>query len=237
MQYLRSLGLAALAAFSVMAVMGAGIASASEPTAVVTSPNTFPVAFHGHGGHGELNTTSNHQVTCTTSTSKGEISSASTAQNVEVTFTGCKAFFGFVNCNTAGQAAGVVKTNVLHATLVYLETNSSSKGLLLSPKAGTTFATLECGGTTITVTGQVLGRLVQVSHTQWTLHFEMVEKGHQKPALYLNPVGCGHISTTSALHAIGHGGFTPFATSSAGIKGTQTITLTKGTALTGEKCV
>jgi hypothetical protein len=235
MKYLRSLGLAVLAALSVMAVMGAGIASASEPTAVVTSPNTFPVAFHGHGGHGELNTTSNHQVTCTTSTSKGEISSASTAQNIEVTFTGCKAFFGFVSCNSPGQVAGVVKTTVLHGTLVYL--SGSTKGLLLKPKSGTTFATLECGGTTITVAGEVLGKLVQVSHTQWTLHFEMAEKGHAVPGSYQNPTGCAAISTTEALKATGTGGFTPFATSSAGIKGTQTVTLTKGTALTGEKCV
>jgi hypothetical protein len=235
MQYFRFLGLAVLAALSVMAVMGAGIASASEPTAVVTSPNTFPVAFDGTGGAGELNTTSNHQVACTASTSKGEISSASTAQNIEVTFTGCKAFFGLVSCNTSGQAAGVVKTNVLHGTLVYL--SGSTKGLLLKPKSGTTFATLECGGTTITVTGEVLGKLVQVSHTEWTLHFEMVEKGHQNPASYQNPVGCAAISTTEALKATGTGGFTPFAASSAGIKGTQTITLTKGTALTGAGCV
>jgi hypothetical protein len=235
MKYLRSLGLAALAALSVMAVMGAGIASASEPKAVPTSPNTFPVAFHGHGGHGELNTTSNHQVTCTTSTSKGEISSENTAKNIEVTFHGCTAFFGLVSCTSAGQPSGTIKTNVLHATLVYL--NGSEKGLLLKPAAGETFATMNCGGTSISVTGQVLGRLVQVSHTQWTLHFEMVTKGHPVPASYLAPVGCAPISTTSALHAIGHGGFTPFPTTTAGIKGTQTITLTKGTALTGEKCV
>jgi hypothetical protein len=235
MKYLRSLGLAVLAALSVMAVMGAGIASASEPTAVVTSPNTFPVAFHGHGGAGELNTTSNHQVSCTTSTSKGEISSASTAQNIEVTFHGCTAFFGFVSCTSAGQPTGTVKTNVLHATLVYL--SGSTKGLLLKPKEGTTFATMNCGGTSISVTGEVLGKLVQVSHTQWTLHFEMVEKGHQNPGSYLNPVGCKAISTTEALKATGTGGFTPFAASSAGVKGTQTITLTKGTALTGAGCV
>ena len=234
MKYLRSLGLAALAALSVMAVMGAGIASASEPIAKVTSPNTFPVAFHGTGGHGELNTTSNHQVTCTASKSSGEISSASTAQNIEVTFTGCKAFFGFISCNTSGAAPGEVKTKVLHGTLVYI--NNTTKGLLLKPAGGETFAALECGGTTITVTGQVLGKLVQVTHTQWTLHFEMVEKGHQNPGSYLAPAGCAVVSTTSALHAIGHGGFTPFATSSAAIKGTQTVTLTKGTELTGNLC-
>ena len=234
MQYLRSLGLAALAALSVMAVMGAGIASASEPSAVVTSPNTFPVAFHGHGGAGELNTTSNHQVTCSTSTTKGETTSASTFQNIEVTFTSCTGFFELVSCKTPGQAAGVVKTVPLHATLVYL--SASEKGLLLKPKSGTTFATLECGGTTITVTGEVLGRLTQVSHTEWKLHFEMVTKGHPVPASYQNPVGCANISTTDALKATGVNGITPFAASSAGLKGTQTITLTKGTALVGEKC-
>ena len=234
MKYLTSLSLAAVAALAVFAVVGACVASASEPAAVVTSPNTFPVVFHGHGGHSELNTTSNHQVTCTTSTSKGEISSATTAQNIEVTFHGCT-FFGLVSCTSEGQPSGTIKTNLLHATLVYL--SGSTKGLLLKPKLGPTIATMNCGGTTITVIGQVLVRLAQVSHTEWTLHFEMVTKGHPVPASYQNPVGCASISTTEALHAIGHGGFTPFATSPAGLKGTQVITLTKGTALSGEKCV
>jgi hypothetical protein len=237
MKYLKSSSLAVVAALAVFAVVGTGVASASEPTAVVTSPNTLPVAFHGHGGAGTLEATDGHQVAWSTSTTKTEISSSTTFQKMEVTFTGSTAFLGLVKCTSPGQPEGTVKSNVLHGTLVYLEQGSSKKGLLLKPAVGTTLLTMICGGTTITVTGEVLGRLAQVSHTEWTLHFEMVTKGHPVPASYQNPVGCAAINTTEALHAVGTGGFTPFAKSPVGIRGTQTITPTKGTALTGTGCV
>lgn len=237
MKHLRSLGLAGLAALSVMAVMGAGIASASEPKAEPTAPNVFPVPFHGHGGAGSLLTTSNKSVECTTSVSSGEISSASTVQNVVVTFHGCTAFFGFVSCTSAGQPSGTIKTNALHGTLVYLETGSAKKGMLLKPAAGTVFASFNCGGTTITVSGEVLGELVQKSHTEYTLHFRRLANAHPDPASYLSNVGCNHTSTTEKLISTGHGGFSPFAASPAGISATQTVTLTKPTALTGTGCV
>jgi hypothetical protein len=237
MRRLKSSSLAAVAALAVFAVVGAGVASASEPKLEPTSPATFPVSFTGHGGAGTLEATDGHQVAWSTSTAKMEISSATTFQNMEVTFTGSTAFFGFVSCNSLGQAAGVVKTNVLHGTLVYLETGSSKKGLLLKPAVGTTLLTMNCGGTTITVTGQMLGELVQVSHSQWTLHFRRLENRHPSPASYLANVGCTHTSTTESLKATGTGGFTPFASSPAGLSTTLTLTPSKGTALGGVGCV
>jgi hypothetical protein len=237
MKYLKSLGLAALAALSVMAFMGAGIASASEPKAEPTAPNVFPVGFHGHGGAGSLLTTSNKSVECTTSVSSGEITSASTVQNAVVTFSGCTAFFGFASCTSAGEQTGSIKTNPLHGTLVYLETGSGKKGLLLKPASGTVFASFNCGGTTITVSGEVLGELVAKSHTEYTLHFRRLSNAHPDPASYLSSVGCKHTSTTESLISTGHGGFSPFAASPAGISATQTITLTKPTALGGTGCV
>jgi hypothetical protein len=237
MKYLKSLTLSALAALAVMAVMGAGPASASEPKLEPTAPNVFPVAFHGHGGFGSLLTTSNKQVECNTSVSSGELSSASTVQNVVVTFTGCSAFFTFATCTSSGQPSGTIKTNPLHGTLVYLETGSSKKALLLKPASGTVFASFNCGGTTITVSGEVLGELVAKSHTEYTLHFRRLENSHPSPASYLSNVACTHTSTTEKLISTGHGGFSPFAASPAGISATQTITLTKPTALVGAGCV
>jgi hypothetical protein len=237
MKHLKSLSLAALAALAVLAVVGAGAASASHPKAEPTSPNTFPVPFTGHGGFGELEATDGHQLDCTTSTSKGEISSATTAQNISITFHGCRAFFGLVSCTGTGQPIGTVVTNALHGTLVYLETGSAKKGLLLKPLAGTVLAVMNCGGTTITVTGQVLAELVQKTHTEYTLHFRMLSNTHPSPASYLNPTGCGHTSTTESLKSAGTGGFTPFATSPSGLEGTHTIKLSKGTALGGTGCV
>jgi hypothetical protein len=236
MKYLKSLSLAALAALAVMVVVGGGAASASEPKAEPTAPNVFPVPFHGHGEAGSLLTTSNRSVECKTSVSWGEISSASTIQNAVVTFNECTAFFGFASCTSAGEPAGSIKTNPLHGTLVYLETNNSKKGLLLKPASGTVFASFNCGGTTITVSGEVLAELVAKNHNEYTLHFRRLSNAHPDPASYLSNVGCKHTSTTEKLTATGHGGVSPFAVSPAGISATQTISLTKPTALVATAC-
>ena len=221
-----------LAALAVLAVVGAGAASASHPKLEPTAPNTFPVPFHGHGGAGSLKTTNNHEVSCTTSVSSGEIGSASTAQNVVVTFSGCTSGF---SCTSANEPTGSIKTNPLHATLVYLE--GSKKGLLLKAEGGKPFAVFSCFGTTITVTGEVLAELVQKSHTEYTLHFKRATNNHPIPASYQNPTGCKATSTTESLISTGHGGFTPFPASPSGVEGTQTITLTEGSALVGAGCI
>jgi hypothetical protein len=157
MKYLRSLGLAVLAALSVTAFIGVGMASASEPLLTPNSPG-FPVTFAGTGGTGVLETTPDpvngavHSVHCTASKTIGELSSASTVQNIVVTFTGCKDASSAVPCTTSGQASETIVTNKFHGTLVYLQTGSSKAGVLLKPAAGTTFATFLCGLFGINVT-------------------------------------------------------------------------------------
>jgi len=236
MKYLKSLSLGALATLAVLAVVGASAASASAPKAEVTPPATFPVPFTGHGGATSLEATDGHQTACTSITISGGTISGSTAENVIITFHGCSAFSGFVSCNSSGQPSGTVVTTPLHAILVYLETGTNKKGLLLKPMVGTHIMTLNCGGTSIAVHGEVLAELVEKTETEYTLHFRRLTNRHPSPALYLNPTGCGHVSTTEALKATGTGGFTPFATSPAGLEGTATITLSAQEKLTGAGC-
>jgi len=237
MKYLKSLSLAALAALAVLAVIGASAASASHPKFEPTG-TAFPIPFTGHGLHGVLEGTDTHQTTCKSSTVSGNITSAITAQNIVVKFHGCTAFFGFVACNTAGQPSGTVVTTPLDATLVYLETGTNKKGLLLQPENKEEhFATLECGGTSIKVIGTVLAELTEVNEKEYVIHFRKLSNHHPSPALYLNPSTCGHLITTESLHATGTGGFTPFATTPAGLEGTGTLTLTKEVKITGNGCV
>ena len=236
MKYLKSLSLAGLAALAVLAVVGGSAASASEPKLEPTSGVPYPIPVTGTGGHGVLEATDGHQTTCTSSKITGNITAASTLQNIVVTFHGCSAFFGFVACNTAGQPSGTVVTTPLHGTLVYLDT-TGKKGILLNPEKETHFATLECGGTKIKVHGHVLAELTQITEKEYVIHFRKLSNHHPDPALYLNPTGCGHISTTDTLNAEGTGGFTPFPTNPAGLQGTATLVPANHVKLTGNGCV
>jgi hypothetical protein len=240
MKYLKSVSLAGLVALAVMAVMGVGAASASEPKAEPTD-GTFPIAFHGHGGHGILQTTvDDHTVTCTNSGSSGSITSASTIEHLSVTFRECIDVQTGLSCTTSGQAAGTIKTNTLNGTLVYLETNSSKIGLLLRNKEGAAkpFAHFVCGGlVTIEVSGEVLAEVTQLSHTELVLHFrKLAANSHPSPGAYLANIGCTHTSTTEKLltKASGFQNWGPFA---SGIEGTQTVTLTEGGKIASTSCI
>jgi len=236
MKYLKSLGLAVLAALSVMAVMGAGMASASEPVVDATS---FPVSFTGAGGHGLLEVTNGNKVTCTGSTSSGNIVSTTTAENVVVKFTGCTASFG-AGCQSSGAAAGEIVTKKLHGTLVYLETNSTKTGILLKGEgASKTFATFTCAGglASLEVVGEVIAELTSpnVKTKTFTLHFYSAG-GHPTPASYLSNVGCTHVSTTEALKTKSSG-FPSFGLTGSAVQGTQTLTTSQEITVTATSCV
>jgi hypothetical protein len=240
MKHFKSIGLVVLAALALTAIAGASLASASEPQA----ESTFPNKFTGHGGTGQLFVTPEPDlpIHCTGSTSKGEITSATTAANVQVTFSGCKGPLG-VNCHSAGEGTGGITTNVLHGTIVYLETNSSRAGILLKPATeGGNFASFTCtsifGNTNISVKGQVLAELTPVNTTtkEFVLHFSQASKGHPLPASYLAPAGCAHTSTTDALLTTSSGLFN-FANKPSSLVGTHTITLEKDLKVNSTKCV
>src|SRR5829696_4252712 len=98
-----------LIASVVLAVVGAGTASASEPK--VEPHGGFPVTFAGHGGTGELTTVPDptgkvRSVHCIASATTGEIDSATSLKNVLVHFKGCTAGPLKLNCNSPGRATG-----------------------------------------------------------------------------------------------------------------------------------
>lgn len=231
MRFLKSFGVAALAALALTAIAGASMASASEPKAEGTIPN----GFTGAGGTGTLSITPSPSLTvhCTTSKSTGTVNTSTSINATVVTFHGCTQSLTGTECHTAGQPAGTIVTNTLHGTLVYLETGKNTVGVLLTPTAGGTFATFDCpsflGNEHITVTGQVLGHLspVNTSTTKYTLTFSQASAGHPIPASYLTNSGCVHTSTTEAL--LSHGtGPVPFFNKPSSLVGTHTITLNNG---------
>jgi hypothetical protein len=249
MKYLKSLSLGGLAALAVMAVLGAGAASASEP--IVEAHGGFPVNFTGAGGAGTLQVTNQStSVKCASSTSAGKISVASTVEGIQVHFKGCETEGGLegLKCTTAGRAAGEITTNILHGTLVYLETNSPKTGILLSAaghSAGTpgVFASFACGsppffGTNLEVTGTVLAELTNVNETRntFTLHFYN-DNAHPTPNTYLNNVGCGHVSTTEALKSRAFNGVLTFPATPSAVQGTQELTTSKTIKINATKCV
>jgi hypothetical protein len=249
MKYMKMLSMAALAALTVLAIVGAGTASASEPKAELEAGQVFPVKITGHGGTGELTTVPDaggkvRSVHCTSSTSTGEIDSATTVKSVQVHFKGCTATgpFGFkLNCTTAGRGAGEITTSILKGTLVYTKTASSDAGVLLEPAAGTQFAHFVCGGVqTLAVNGAVIGELSPVNgafSTSLTLSFTEAN-GVQTPNTYLSNVGCKHTAVTlsSTGTSLGFGGES-FAAIHAGLTGDQTLTLSKKVKINSTFCV
>src|SRR5689334_16882869 len=98
---IRAFGLSFLGVCLLGAVAAAS-ASASQPRFVLESGTT--ATFTGAGKGGTLETVKGNTVTCTGSTSKGTIASATAVTGVVVTFTGCTASFG-ATCTTGKEPA------------------------------------------------------------------------------------------------------------------------------------
>jgi hypothetical protein len=93
-----------------------------------------------------LETSSTKPVTCTSSSTTGEITGAKTIGDLQVTFSGCYSTEGG-GCSVkgAGAGGGKIVTSTLSGELgsVKFAEAGSGVGLLISPTTGTTFATLE----------------------------------------------------------------------------------------------
>jgi hypothetical protein len=86
------------------------------------------------------------KVECEGETSSGEATGQNSITNIHVTFKGC-ALFGVFPCNSAGQAAGEVDTNLLKGYLGYISKPKKEVGVLLEPAAKHgRFAEFLCGG-------------------------------------------------------------------------------------------
>jgi hypothetical protein len=101
--------------------------------------------FKGKGGGANLEIIGLAGVECAKSSDKGKFTSAKTAGEIVVTFTGCK--YQGKNCSTAGSASGEIKTNKLVAVVGYLEGKggpSPKMGVRLSPETGTEYVEFSC---------------------------------------------------------------------------------------------
>ena len=119
------------------------------------------VKFTSTSGEGFLETANGEKVTCTADTNVGETNGPK-KDVVTVTFTGCTSS-GF-KCNSAGAAAGEIKTNKLLSEIGYINKAAKEVGLRLKPE-GELFVEFECVGGIVKVKtkGAVIGKYTPVN--------------------------------------------------------------------------
>jgi hypothetical protein len=105
------------------------------------------------------------------------------------------------------------------------------------------FATFACGsppffGSNIEVSGTVLAQLTNVNETRntFTLHFYN-DNAHPTPNVYLDKVGCGHVSTTEALKSRAFSGIFSYEATPSAVQGTEELTTSKTIKINATKCV
>jgi hypothetical protein len=147
-------GLAALVAVFAMSVVAAGSASAALPEFLnkegkLPTLKGFTVAGVGEpsfefGGNG---------LPCKTASGREAKITGSKTVSEKMVFTGCTFKLGNSNCQSEGQVAGTIVTNLLKGTLAYY--NKGYAGMYFEPAEGTskTWAKFECGEKTFKLSG------------------------------------------------------------------------------------
>jgi hypothetical protein len=159
---LLALSAVTAAMFAVPSVASAGEWSISEAGAGFTLANVGNTKLTREGGN------SFTDVTCTAAVGNGNYvaGSKTTTEGVALTFTGCTTANGIVPCTTPGQPSKTIITTALTGHNVMLEgTPTSTMGILLTPN-GTHFASFECAGKTIVVTGNGIIGEVEIPCTK-----------------------------------------------------------------------
>lgn len=150
MKQFKMLGLAAVAALGLMALAGAGTASATELCSTNTSPCTGTVYTSGHGVSAQLKagTTANltnpiSNVICQKSTTAGKTTNTGSKG---VAVTGTIESLGFTECKTASGVACTVKTlNIPYAASIVATGSGNGTLTVKSGGSGEPGATVECG--------------------------------------------------------------------------------------------
>jgi hypothetical protein len=110
----------------------------------------------------ELETVAKSKVKCSAATAKGEFTGPK-SDAATIIFTGCE--YGTapgLPCQTPGSQEGEVATSRLEGALGYISGGGTAKpsvGMRLSPAPGMPFASVECGGVTLTLAGSVIGTI------------------------------------------------------------------------------
>lgn len=144
-------GLPAVVALALAVLPAAASAEIMTTPTLDRSVDGEPYAggFTASGGEGNLYGEGLPEVHCESSTGSGEFENGMTGTAI-VRFHGCTAFEGLVECTSAAQAPGTIKTEVLGVHLAYLEpTNEGdpheTPGIVLTPVEEGGFSEFNCG--------------------------------------------------------------------------------------------
>jgi hypothetical protein len=175
MNRIRIICLALVAVFAMSAIATASASALPLPE----FEGPFPNKFTSTSLVSTLETVGKNKVTCTADTNKGELTGPKT-DLVTVTFTGCET--SGIKCNSAGGAAGEIKTNQLASLLGYINAATKETGVDLSPAvAGANVAEFECAGIKIVVRGSVIGVITPLNKKTKAYTVKFVQKaGKQK---------------------------------------------------------
>jgi hypothetical protein len=137
-------------------IMGLCLVTVFAMSAMIAASAQANVPYTSANGASTLNTPGVGEVTCTGATDKGEITGATTDTD-SVTFVGCKTE-GFP-CNSAGEAAGTIKTNPLQTTIGWVSKANNEVGTDFEGVGGGPSAEFECifGLLKVTTNGSVIG--------------------------------------------------------------------------------
>jgi hypothetical protein len=116
--------------------------------------------FTGTAETSYLETVGKTTLQCHAGTARGQFTGRRT-DVATITFTGCESGSPTgIECRTPGAKAGEVVTSRLQGSIGYISGAGTTKavvGMRLAPAAGTQFASVECSGMTVTLSGSVIG--------------------------------------------------------------------------------
>lgn len=155
MKRIRLMGLALLALFA-LGILVASSASAELPEILPVPTVEKPAKFTSEAGEVELETTVGTRVTCKKAKNKGEFDTQDEGF-VLVDFEGCKD--EGANCNSPGDAAGVILTFGNMEAVDILPGGVLRLGLWIEPEEEEKIAdlTFTCGVVKVTMLGSVIG--------------------------------------------------------------------------------
>jgi hypothetical protein len=161
------------------------VVSASASAALPEFSGPFPKPFKVTSGALLAETVNKVQARCKAGTNSGEITGPQTG-GATLKLTGCEVFG--LKCSSAGAAPGEIVSNLLSATLGYINKAKKEVGISLESATGGAVAEFSCGSVHIRETGSVIGKLTPVNKEvaagkPFSLKFTQ-KKGKQKPTKF-----------------------------------------------------
>lgn len=182
---------------AVCALGAFGVASASALPLFVSKSGIYPQGGTFSGGEAKLNTTSGHEVKCTSVL--GNYTEGLRLFTVESLYHKCTTtlFFSSAECNSPGEPKGLV-LETQHAWLGYLTNATGEKmvGLLTQPESGSVASLFECTANAfehahIEILGEAVGAIpaAEINKLQKSFKIEFVQSsgGKQAPQNFLLP--------------------------------------------------